>query len=382
MFEVLNDMKESFIKEFNDDIKRGLKFIFRKEEDKVGETFYNISYVFCYITEKELEEEINTNKTEEEKEANEVKKANETNETEKTKEKDKNILEIVNILNRNDGMSKENLISKIKSYYKKNTIKKEEKINHISFKLRKIKDNNNIEETTKSNDTIHLVEQNNEREINNEIKIDDKLLVSLYKEKLIISWIKTRRKYKNVDLAIELTKNKLYIIKKSDKTLLFCLNTQYKEKSGVLLVEPDKKETKTTIHNIVDFQIEYIYFLNYMDVITKKDSKTDEKNNYDNNKNNNNNNNNINENHKIIDFSNKDIYILVGGYDKRENKSKIKLFQALTDENKNEEIVSELEDYELSNLNLKSGIININQKENEIIIYTKETIYELFFEIN
>ena len=81
LFEVLNDMKESFIKEFNDDIKIGLKFIFRKEKDKVGEAFYNISYKFCYITEKEIEEELNTNKTEEEKEANEVKKPNETNET-------------------------------------------------------------------------------------------------------------------------------------------------------------------------------------------------------------------------------------------------------------------------------------------------------------
>jgi hypothetical protein len=116
------------------------------------------------------------------------------------------------------------------------------------------------------------------------------------------------------------------------------------------------------------------------DDITRNNSNSKDKNNTNGNSNNN-------------DFSKKDYFLLIGGIDVKENKSKVKLYKILTDGNNNEEKdqmkekniegirLSELHDDVLSQLEFESNIISINQKESEITILTKENTYYLSFDI-
>ena len=99
------------------------------------------------------------------------------------------------------------------------------------------------------------------------------------------------------------------------------------------------------------------------------------------------------EKNNINDFSNKYHFLLTGGFDIKENKPKVKLYQILTDESnykgkdqmKDEDIkgirLSELQNDELSQLKFEGNIISINQIENEISILTKENTYDLSFDI-
>ena len=166
----------------------------------------------------------------------------------------------------------------------------------------------------------------------------------------------------------------------SDRVLLCCCKNQIKEKNGILFIEIDKKEPETSISNITDFKVECMCLLYKSDVITRYNSNSQEKNNINGNPNNN-------------EFSKKNYFLLIGGLDVRENKSKVKLYKILTNENKNEEKeqikekklegirLSELYDDALSKLLFESNIISINQNETEITILTKENTYYLSFDI-
>jgi hypothetical protein len=277
-------------------------------------------------------------------------------------------------------MNIENIISKIGVSFKKENIKiiKEKlPISPISFIFKGVKENNNIEEIKELNESLNL-------EINNRIQIDENLYALLTKERdLIIHW-NNRKKYKIIGYSIEITNNKLYMIQKSyqnnERVLLCCCKNQIKEKNGILFIEIDKKETETLINNITNFKVECMCLIYKSDDITRNNSNSKDKNNTNGNSNNN-------------DFSKKDYFLLIGGIDVKENKSKVKLYKILTDGNNNEEKdqmkekniegirLSELHDDVLSQLEFESNIISINQKESEIIILTKENTYYLSFDI-
>ena len=361
---------EQFFTKINEDFEIELEFIFKREKDLSNESFYNISYECYYIT------------------LNKIKKSNVPKELEKTKstetikyEKSRQLIATIsNALNINDGMNIENIISKIGVPFKKEKIeiiKEKLPISPISFIFKGVKENNNIEEIKELNESLNL-------EINNRIQIDENLYALLTKEKdLIIHW-NNRKKYKIIGYSIEITNNKLYMIQKSyqnnERVLLCCCKNQIKEKNGILFIEIDKKETETLINNITNFKVECMCLIYKSDDITRNNSNSKDKNNTNGNSNNN-------------DFSKKDYFLLIGGIDVKENKSKVKLYKILTDGNNNEEKdqmkekniegirLSELHDDVLSQLEFESNIISINQKESEIIILTKENTYYLSFDI-
>ena len=361
---------EQFFTKINEDFEIELEFIFKREKDLSNESFYNISYECYYIT------------------LNKIKKSNVPKELEKTKstetikyEKSRQLIATIsNALNINDGMNIENIISKIGVPFKKENveiIKEKLPISPISFIFKGVKENNNIEEIKELNESLNL-------EINNRIQIDENLYALLTKERdLIIHW-NNRKKYKIIGYSIEITNNKLYMIQKSyqnnERVLLCCCKNQIKEKNGILFIEIDKKETETLINNITNFKVECMCLIYKSDDITRNNSNSKDKNNTNGNSNNN-------------DFSKKDYFLLIGGIDVKENKSKVKLYKILTDGNNNEEKdqmkekniegirLSELHDDVLSQLEFESNIISINQKESEIIILTKENTYYLSFDI-
>ena len=330
IFKGLNDIKELFLKKLNDEFK--IKFIFKREKDLSDKSFFNISFECYYITTtRDL------------------------------------ILAMPNVLN--NGMNKENKISKINSH--NNRVKEENP--PIIFNIKSIRKNNNPEDI---NDSINS---------SNLIPIDENLYALLTEERdLIIHW-NTGKKFKIVGYSIEITNNKLYMIQKSyknnDRVLLCCCKNQIKEKNGILFIEIDKKETETFNYIITDFKVECMCLLNISDDFIRNNSIYNERNN-------NWANNNLNNSKKYH-------FLLLGGYDIREHKPSAKLYQILIDESNNEKndritmenvngiILLELPDATLSQLNFDSNIININQKENEneITIITKENIYYLSFEI-
>jgi hypothetical protein len=268
-----------------------------------------------------------------------------------------------------NGMNKEEIISKINSH--NNRIKEENP--PIIFKIKSIRENNNLEDINDSINSFNL-------------PIDENFYAILTPERdLIIHW-NTGKMFKIVGYSIEITNNKLYMIQKSyknnDRVLLCCCKNQIKEKNGILFVEIDKKEIETFNYNITDFKVECMCLLNISDDVIKNNSIYNERNN-----------NWAYNNPNNIDFSKKYHLLLLGGYDIRENKQSVKLYQILNDANNNEKndrikmenvngiILLELPDVILSQLNFESNIININQKENEIAIITKENIYYLSFGI-
>ena len=323
---------EQFFTKINEDFEIELEFIFKREKDLSNESFYNISYECYYIT------------------LNKIKKSNVPKELEKTKstetikyEKSRQLIATIsNALNINDGMNIENIISKIGVPFKKEKIeiiKEKLPISPISFIFKGVKENNNIEEIKELNESLNL-------EINNRIQIDENLYALLTKERdLIIHW-----------------------------------NNRNKEKNGILFIEIDKKETETLINNITNFKVECMCLIYESDDITRNNSNSKDKNNTNSNSNNN-------------DFSKKDYFLLIGGLDIKENKSKVKLYKILINGNNNKEKalmkdkniegirLSELHDDALSQLKFESNIISINQKESEITILTKENTYYLSFDI-
>ena len=361
---------EQFFTKINEDFEIELEFIFKREKDLSNESFYNISYECYYITLNKI------------KESNVPKELEKTKSTETIKyEKSRQLIATIsNALNINDGMNIENIISKIGVPFKKEKIeiiKEKLPISPISFIFKGVKENNNIEEIKELNESLNL-------EINNRIQIDENLYALLTKERdLIIHW-NNRKKYKIIGYSIEITNNKLYMIQKSyqnnERVLLCCCKNQIKEKNGILFIEIDKKETETLINNITNFKVECMCLIYKSDDITRNNSNSKDKNNTNGNSNNN-------------DFSKKDYFLLIGGIDVKENKSKVKLYKILTDGNNNEEKdqmkekniegirLSELHDDVLSQLEFESNIISINQKESEIIILTKENTYYLSFDI-
>jgi len=356
---------EKLLEKINEDFEIELEFIFKREKDLSNELFYNISYE-CYQIKKEIKESEKQNEPEETK----VSKEKIYEERKELKSK------ILNALNINNGMNIENIISEIGKPIKKenNEIIKERSI--ISFIFKGIRERNNIEDKRKVNENLNL--------INKEMKIDGKLHVILTQEgDLIIHW-ETGRIFKIVGFSIEISNNKICIIHKSnennDRLLICCCKNQIKEKNGILLIELDIKETEALISNITDFQVEHMCHLNMSGEITRINSNSIEKNNIKGNSNNN-------------DFSKKN-YLILAGYNIKENKPKVKLFQILLDGNKNEgkgqmkvENINgirmlELYDEVLSTLEFKSNIISIHQNESEIIILTKDSEYYLSYHIN
>jgi len=334
-FKALNDMKQSFSKKLNDKFEIDLEFKFKREMDLPYEPFYNISYECYYIT--------------------------------ITRE-----FMIANSNVFNNGMNIESIISKINTF-RNSEIQEESPF--ISFNLKSIRENNNFEDINVLNNSFNL-------NINIRMQIDGKLYVILTQEgDLIIHW-ETGRIFKIVGCSIEISNNEICIIQKSnennDRVLICCCKNQIKEKNGILLVELDKKETETFFLNIPDFQVEHMCLLNMSDYITRSKSK---------------NNNWVNNNPNNIYFSKKYYFFLIGGYDIRENKPKVKLYQVLTDENNNEKNdqmskdnikgikLKEIPDETLSKLEFKSNIISISQDENGIAILTKENTYYLSFNI-
>ena len=361
---------EQFFTKINEDFEIELEFIFKREKDLSNESFYNISYECYYITLNKI------------KESNVPKELEKTKSTETIKyEKSRQLIATIsNALNINDGMNIENIISKIGVPFKKEKIeiiKEKLPISPISFIFKGVKENNNIEEIKELNESLNL-------EINNRIQIDENLYALLTKERdLIIHW-NNRKKYKIIGYSIEITNNKLYMIQKSyqnnERVLLCCCKNQIKEKNGILFIEIDKKETETLINNITNFKVECMCLIYESDDITRNNSNSKDKNNTNSNSNNN-------------DFSKKDYFLLIGGLDIKENKSKVKLYKILINGNNNKEKalmkdkniegirLSELHDDALSQLKFESNIISINQKESEITILTKENTYYLSFDI-
>ena len=364
---------EQFFTKINEDFEIELEFIFKREKDLSNESFYNISYECYYITFKKIKESDVPKELEKTK-------STETNKYEESREL---VATISNALNINDGMNIENIIAKIGVPFKKKNIeiiKENPLISPISFIFKDVKENNNIE------DTIELNENHNLKINNNRIQIDENLYSLLTKERdLIIHW-NTGKQYKIIGYSIEITNNKLNMIQKSyqnnDRVLLCCCKSQIKEKNGILFIEIDKKETETLINNITDFKVECMCLLYKSDDITRNNSNSKEKN-------------NINDNSNNNDYSKRNYFLLIGGFDIKEKRPKIKLFQVLVDEKSNNEEkdhmeeenkkgirLSEIPDDTLSELKFESNIISINQNESEITILTKENTYTLFFDSN
>ena len=339
---------KEILEKINEDFDIDLEFIFKREKDLSNESFYNISYECYYITRREIKESKNQNGTVETK-------------TAKYEKRRTLISTISNALNINNGMNLENIISKIGIYIKKENIKIIKEKPPISFIFKGIKENNNIEDIKELNENLNL-------EINNKIQIDENTHAFLTQERdLIIHW-KTGKQYKIVGYSIEITNNKLYIFQKSYQNndrvlLLFYCKNQIKEKNGILFIEIDKKEIETIFNNITDFKVECMCLIYMSDYITRKNSISYEKK-------------NVNDNPNKNDFLKRNYFLLIGGFDIRENRPKLKLFQVLTDG------FSEIQDDELSQLEFESNIISINQKESEITILTKENTYYLCFDIN
>jgi len=364
---------EQFFTKINEDFEIELEFIFKREKDLSNESFYNISYECYYITFKKIKES-DVPKELEKTKSTEINKYEESREL---------VATISNALNINDGMNIENIIAKIGVPFKKKNIeiiKENPLISPISFIFKDVKENNNIE------DTIELNENHNLKINNNRIQIDENLYSLLTKERdLIIHW-NTGKQYKIIGYSIEITNNKLNMIQKSyqnnDRVILCCCKSQIKEKNGILFIEIDKKETETLINNITDFKVECMCLLYKSDDITRNNSNSKEKN-------------NINDNSNNNDYSKRNYFLLIGGFDIKEKRPKIKLFQVLVDEKSNNEEkdhmeeenkkgirLSEIPDDTLSELKFESNIISINQNESEITILTKENTYTLFFDIN
>ena len=342
---------KEILKKINEDFEIDLEFIFKREKDLSNESFYNISYE-CYHMETK---------------------------TDIYEKRRVLIANISNALNLNNGMNLENIISKIRMPIKKENFKIIKEKPPISFFFKGINENNNIEDIKELNENLNL-------KVNNKIQIDENIYALLtQKRDLIIHW-NTGKQYKIIGYSIEITNNKLYMIQKSykynDRVLLCCCKNQIKEKNGILFIEIDKKEKETLFNNITDFKVECMCLLYKSDDITSKNSNSKDKN-------------NINDNPSNNDLLKKNYFLLIGGFDLKEKKPKVKLFQVLTDEKINNEEknqmkeenikgirLSELKDDVLSHLEFESEIISINQKESEITIFTKENRYFLSFDIN
>ena len=355
---------EKYFEKYKENLEIGLEFKFKREKDLPIESFYNISFECYNISLKEIEESDDKKESEETKSSKKI----------KYKESRDLISTISNALNINDGMNIENIISKIGVPIKKENNEDIKEKPHISF--------NYIGKNNTNRDIIKLKESLNLE--NNEIQIDENLYALLTQDRALIIRLNTEKTSKIVKIvgySLEIKNNKLYMIKKSyknnDRVLLCCCKNQIKEKNGILFIEIDKKDTETFNYNITDFKVECMCLLNISDDITTKNSINNERNN-------------------INDFSKKYYFLLIGGFDTKENEQKVKLFQILTDENyykgkdqmEDENIegirLSELQNNTLSQQKFEGNIISINKIENKnkISILTKENTYDFSFEIN
>jgi len=239
---------------------------------------------------------------------------------------------------------------------------------HIKKEIKESEKKNETEETEVSEEKIYETRKEKKSEISNALNINNGMNIEN-----IISEIRKPIKKENNEIIKERSIISFYFNEDAKK-----INESHKIINKEMKIDENLYEL--LISNITDFQVEHICLLNISDEITRNNSNSIEKN-------------NINENPNNNDFS-KNNYFILGGYDLKENKPKVKLFQILPDGNKNEgkgqmkvENINgirllELYDEVLSNLEFKSNIISIHQNEREITILTKDSEYYLSYHIN